>query len=372
MADRVISVDDHVQEPPDLWTSRLSTKWGERVPHLDRTNGHEQWVVDGQVLLGGHVAEVGALMENRSQEPERWADVPPAAYVPSKRLEAMDEMGIEATALFPTVAGVAGEAFARLDDGELELACVRAYNDWLIEEWSSASDRFIPQCIVPIWPPEAAAEEIRRAVTLGHRGVVFPSVPMFLRDVPHIGDAAYDPVWAACEELGVPLCLHAWASPQLQYQPLPDLSPARAEALNAVTRPVSSVFVIAAFSFSRVLLRHPRLRVVLAESALGWGMLYLEKADHEFRQDGLPREGYELTPSEMFHRQCYFTSWFDKVAPVVDRLGAANILWSTNFPLATSTWPNTKDVIDRCFQGVKQETREQLLWQNAAQLYQVK
>ncbi len=369
---RFISVDDHVQETPDLWTSRLSkSRWGDRIPHLERDDGVERWVMDGQLLLDGRVARAGALMLNRSRDPSRWEDVPPAAYVPAERLKAMDAAGVDYSVLYPTVAGLAGEAFGRLHDPELERSCVEAYNNWLVEEWAAVSDRFIPQCIVPIWPPEATVREIRRAVAMGHRGVVFPSVPMDLRQVPHISGPEYDVVWATCEELGVPLCFHAGASPGLQYQPRPGLASAMADALDAVTRPVSSVFVIGHISFSGLLLRHPGLRVILAESALGWGVLYMEKADHEFRQDGLAREGYELKPSEMFHRQCYFTSWFDEVAPFIPHVGVDKILWSTNFPLATSTWPRTRDTINRCFEGVSTEDREQVLWNNAATLYRI-
>jgi predicted TIM-barrel fold metal-dependent hydrolase len=149
------------------------------------------------------------------------------------------------------------------------------------------------------------------------------------------------------------------------------LAPALAEAVDAVTRPVSSVFVISLFSFSRLLLRHPGLQVVLAESGLSWGMLYMEWADHQFEHDGLAREGYELTPSEMFHRQCCFTSWFDEVAPFLEHVSADHVLWSTNFPLATSTWPRTRETIDRCFQGVSAEARAKVLWRNAARLYRL-
>jgi predicted TIM-barrel fold metal-dependent hydrolase len=297
--------------------------------------------------------------------------VPAAAYLPSDRLKAMDAAGIDYSVLYPTVAGLAGETFGRLEDPELELACVQAYNDWLIDEWASASDRFIPQCIVPIAPVEATAAEIRRAVSKGHRGVVFPSLPMHLRAVPHVSGTEYDPVWEVCAELEVPVCLHAGASPELQYEPLPGLEPALAEALNAVTRPVSSVFVISLLSFSRVLLRHPKLRIVLSESALSWGMLYMEWADHQFDHDGLAREGYPLKPSEMFHRQCFFTSWFDEVAPFVQYVGADHILWSTNLPLATSTWPRTRETITRCFQNTSTETRDKVLWKNAANLYRL-
>lgn len=320
---------------------------------------------------GGHSARTGALMTDRNREPSRWDQVPPQAFSPSERLKLMDESGIDCSVLYPTVAGLAGDAFGRLEDPELELACVQAYNDWLIEEWAATSERFVPQCIVPIWAVQATVAEIQRAVANGHRGVVFPSLPMNLRGVPHVSGPEYDPVWEVCEELNVPVCLHAGASPELQYTPYSGLAPALTEALDAVTRPVSSVFVISLYSFSKVLLRHPRLKVILAESALSWGMLYLEWADHQFEHDGLASEGYELKPSEMFHRQCCFTSWFDKVAPFVQYVGAEHILWSTNIPLTTSTWPRTQETIQQCFQGVSVETREKVLWKNAASLYQL-
>jgi uncharacterized protein len=369
----LISVDDHVQEPPDLWTQRLSkNRWRDRIPHLERTgDGTEQWIVDGRLLLEGSAARSGALMADRNREPTRWEEVPPAAYLPSERLKVMDTVGIDYSALYPTVAGLAGETFGRIEDPELELACVQAYNDWVVDEWAAASERFIPQCIVPISPVEATAAEIKRAVAKGHRGVIFPSLPMHLRDVPHVSGPEYDPVWQTCEELDVPVCLHAGASTELQYEPFSGLNPTLSEALNAVTRPVSSVFVISLLSFSRVLLRHPHLRVLLSESALSWGMLYLEWADHQFDHDGLAREGYSLTPSEMFRRQCFFTSWFDEVAPFAEYVGADNILWSTNLPLATSSWPRTRETITRCFRDTSAETREKVLWKNAASLYRL-
>jgi predicted TIM-barrel fold metal-dependent hydrolase len=369
----VISVDDHVQEPPNVWTDRLSkSQWGERIPHLERTpEGSDRWVLNGKVLLGGAAAKTGALMPDRNLEPRLWDEVPPAAHAPAERLKAMDAAGVDYSVLYPTVAGLAGEAFGRLEDAELELACVQAYNDWLIEHWAAASDRFIPQCIVPIWPVEATVREIRRAVAMGHRGVVFPSLPMHLRNVPHISGPEYDPLWAVCEELDLPICLHGGASPELQYAPSSGLKRTLVEALDAVTKPVSNVFVLSLYSFSRVFLRHPGLRVVLAESALSWGMLFMEWADHQFEHDGLAREGYNLKPSEMFHRQCFLTSWFDQVAPFLSYVGADHILWSTKLPLATSPWPRTREMVYRCFQGVAGEARERVLWRNAARLYKL-
>ena len=370
----LISVDDHIQEPPDLWTTRLSkTQCGDRLPHLERRPDRSDfWVADGEKLLGGRVARVGAFMVDRNQEPSRWEEVPAAAYDPTLRLGAMDTAGVAYSALYPTVAGMCGEGFARLPDPDLELACVQAYNDWLVEVWGAASERFIPQCIVPTWPTESTAAEIRRAVGLGHRGVVFPAGVMdFKKEAAHLADPDWDPVWSVCEELDVPLCLHAGSSPELQYAPPPGLPAARAEALNAMTKPVSTAYVLNMFLFSRILMRHPKLQVVFAESALSWATLDLEWSDHEADHDGLANEGYDLRPSQLFHRQCYLNAWYDPVAPFIDYIGASNILWSSNMPEGSSTWPKTQQTIARCFAGVPEERKEQVLWKNAARLYKV-
>jgi predicted TIM-barrel fold metal-dependent hydrolase len=367
-----ISVDDHVQETPSVWADRVEKKFRDRAPHLETAhNGSEQWLSDGQVLLDGCAARAGALMVDRNEDPIRWTDVPAPAYTPGERLKAMDSAGIDCSVLYPTVAGLAGENFGRMQDSDLEVACVRAYNDWLIDEWAHASDRFVPQCLVPIWPVEAAIAEAQRAVARGHRGVIFPSLPMHLRKVPHVSGPEYDPFWSACEELNVPVGLHAGASPELQSPLPPQMKPALAAAIDAATKPVSSVFVLSLYSFSRILLRHPNLRLVLAESALSWAMLYLEWADHQFAHDGLAREGYDLTPSEMFKRQCFFNSWYDPMAPFADYIGAEHILWSANLPLANSTWPRTRETIDHCFKSVSKEARERVLWKNAAELYRL-
>ena len=365
----VISADDHVQEAPDVWTNRMSkTKFGDDIPHIvDLPDGSQTWALGGSVQGFGGLARIAGV----KARVRTWDEVPRSTYVASERLKILDQEELDASVLFPNIIGITNQNFQKEGSEEFRLACIRAYNDWLIETWAAASERFIPQCIVPIWPVETTVDEIRRAVGMGHRGVIFPSLPMHLRKVPHISGPEYDPLWSVCEELDVPVCLHAGASTKLQYSPSPKVKRALAGALDAVTRPVSSVFVLSLYSFSRIFLRHPGLRVVFAESALSWAMLYMEWADHQFEHDGLAREGYDLKPSEMFHRQCFLTSWFDQVAPFVSYVGADHILWSTNFPLATSTWPRTGETLDRCFRGVSKEVRESVLWRNAARLYRL-
>ena len=368
-----ISVDDHVQEQPDVWTERLSkAKWGNRIPHIEKqADGTENWVVDGRKLPLGGVASAGAAMRDRTEEPQCWQDVPKVAYDPMERLKAMDTDGVDYSVLYPTVAGVAGENFGRLTDPDFELACVQAYNDWLIEEWANRSERFIPQCIVPIYPMEATVAEIKRSVKKGHRGVIYPAVPMELRDVPHINEAVYDQLWATCQDLGVPICFHAGSSEALQVPPYKGYSPALAGAFRAITRPMSTVSVLVNLWISRILLRFPDLKVVFGESGLGWGAYILEYTDFQFKGDGLHRS-YDLTPSEMFKRQCYLVGWYDRASIRTRRyIGTENILWATNFPLATSTWPKSGDTISRCFRDVPDDERQKILWGNAATLYRI-
>ena len=367
-----ISADDHVQEHPEVWTKRMSkAKWGDRIPHLERAaDGKERWVVDGKPVDLPGVALAGAAMPDRAQEPQRWEDVPTVTYKATERLTAMDVDGVDYSVLYPAVAGRAGETFGALQDAALELACVQAYNDWLIDEWAAVSPRFIPQCIVPLSPIDATVSEIRRAVAKGHRGVVMPSVPMMLREVPHINEPAYDPVWATCQELDVPVCFHSGASRGIEFPPYPGFSPRIASAMAAITRPVSSVLVVANFLFSRILTRFPRLKVVFSETSLAWGAYELELADHQFERQRLHTEGYELRPSELFKRQCYLVGWFDKTGPKTrEHIGVANMLWSTNFPQSTSTWPESHRAIARAFEDVPEQVRRQVLVDNAAKLY---
>src|SRR5438045_337854 len=141
-APRFISADDHVQEPPDLWTRRLSAqKWADRIPHVAvQPDGSERWLVDGIPLELGGAASAAALMPDRTAEPQRWADVPSMAYERRARLNAMDADGVDAAVLYPTVAGAGGETFGRTGDPGRDRAGVEAYDDWALEGGASTRE----------------------------------------------------------------------------------------------------------------------------------------------------------------------------------------------------------------------------------------
>ena len=368
----LISVDDKIQETPETWTAYISQQqWGDQIPHLEaRANGSQYWVVAGQPLHDRPLAETGALMPDRNDAPQRWDEVPAAAYDPAERLRAMDADGVDAQVLYPSLAGNSGEILGSIEDPALQLACVQAYNNWLIDAWANHSPRFIPQCLVPINGPQAAATEASRAIDLGHRGVILPGTPWNLQDVPHINDPAWDPLWNVCQDAKVPVCFHSGATKTLRLEAWDDFSPVLTDAINAITGPVSSVPILANLLFSRILTRFPTLKFVLSDTSLAWGAYLVETADHQFERQRLHNEGYDLKPSELFRRQCYMTGWYDRAGlQVRSYLGVENILWQTNFPRATSTWPNTRQYIQRSFANIPPAERQQILSTNATTLY---
>ena len=377
MTGQFISTNEHVIETPDVWRSRLSAaQWGERIPHVvTAPDGTERWRIDGREYPLVGAGSAAACMPDRADEPQRWADMPAVVVDPAARARAMEDQGVDYAVLYPSVAGVGGETFGRIEDADLELACVQAYNDWLVETWAAASPKFIPQCIVPLSSVERAEAEIRRAVARGHRGVVFPGIPDQVRKgAPHINDPQYDGVWRACEELRVPVCFHAGVVASMELEPYPGYAPAVQAAFRAITRPASGTAMLSNILVSRIFERFPDLKVVFAESALGLTSFSVEGSDYGFRMWRLDeRYGHRAPPSAIFKDNCYVVGWYDhlNLRNVVDYLGASSLLWSTKFPLGTSSWPDTQKQLSKSFSGVNAERQRQVLWSNAAELYRI-
>jgi len=194
-----------------------------------------------------------------------------------------------------------------------------------------------------------------------------------LRDgLPYLNDAVYDPLWRLCEELRVPICFHSGCSPELELPPYEGFSPGLTIAYEAITRPASMIPLVSNLIVSRILERFPGLKVVFGETSLGWLGFILEATDYEFDQfrvmDQVP---YELHPSEAFQRQCYAIGWYDKASlrRACEYPGADNLLWATNCPSSTSTWPDSQSVNQNCFRDLSDDVRDKILWRNAAALY---
>lgn len=384
----LISCDSHAQEHPAVWTSRMSkAKWGDRIPQLVETNDRaamdipidhpvQRWTIDNQVTYRRGTANCPTAMGDplRKTFPHRWNDVPQIVYDPKERLLAQDRDRIDAEVLFPNYGGADGDGFATLESG-LEMECVRAYNDFLVEEWLSVSDRYVPIAILPYGSGiDATVAEAIRAVKLGHKGVVMLSEPSQQgTGLNHINDRHWDPLWAACEEMDIPVHFHAeggmnklsmgdWSGyTRNQFQAM---WPSGSFSLQAQVMPN--------LIFSGILDRFPGLQVVCAETGLGWVNFILEACDHEWEKHHLWTEGVIQRPSEAFHRQVHINFWFER-AGVEQRhaIGLENIMWESDFPHATSTWPDSWSFVERSLEGVSDEERFPMMAGNAVKLYKL-
>jgi uncharacterized protein len=350
-------------------------KWGDRIPQIVRQpDGTERWTFEGQVRAGNFLAPTGALSRDRSAEPQTWSQVPEAAYNPQARLAAMDSDHIDLSVLYPTAAGSGGEVIGAIKDLDLQIECARIYNDWIIDVWAAADPRFIPQAILPMGSVEAAAAEAKRAVGRGHKGAILPAQPSQInRDVPHLYALAWDPLWAMLQELGVPICFHAGSAPSVLFDISPAYDAPGARAFDNVRQSAGSAALINGMVLSGILYRFPKLQAVFPGSAIDYVPFALEALDHQWERQLLAKnDGLEQRPSEIFHRQCYVTTWKEKVGLRNRRyIGTDRILWESEFPRSTSTYPESATMIEANFQDIPETEREQILWRNAARLYKL-
>jgi uncharacterized protein len=372
----VISVDDHVVELPDLWARCMSpAKWGDRIPHVaTQADGTERWVIEGQARAASSLAATGALSNDRGAEPQVWSQVPRSAHDPHARLAAMDSDGVDYSVLYPSAVGVSGEVICAIKDLDLQVECARVYNDWIIDVWAGASRRFVPQAILPTGSIEAAAAEARRAVGRGHKGLIMPAQPSQINpNAPHLYKSEWDPLWKTVQELDIPVCFHAGSAPSVMFEISPAYDAASARAFDNVRQSAGSAALINGMVLSGILYRFPKLQPVFAGSAIDYVPFALEALDHQWERQRLAEnEGLTQRPSEIFHRQCYVTTWREKVG-LRNRnyVGTDRILWESEFPRSTSTYPESARMIENNFAEVPTQDRELILWRNAARLYKL-
>jgi predicted TIM-barrel fold metal-dependent hydrolase len=283
----------------------------------------------------------------------------------------MDADGVAAEVLFPQAAGFGGGPFVSTEgDPALRLACIRAYNDYLVEEWSATSPRFVSQCLAPIWDVKLTIEEVRRAHALGHRALVWTAAPQTFGLV-HFNERYWDPLWAELQERDMPVCLHI-GSAKGGPEPWPGYGPMKKLSMISINAITSNVQVMANLIYSGVLERFPRLRFVSVESGLGWVPYLLETADHQYEAQHLWDEGVSMRPSEYFRRQCYVNFWYEATGVELrHRIGVENILWEADFPHPTSTYPESRKRIQECLAGVPAGEQKLLLQDNAARVFRI-
>ena len=191
-----IDVDTHITEPPDVWTSRISKKWGDKVPHIQQRDGRDLWCIGDQMIGGPGFTTAAGFDGSYPESRMGYADSPPSSYDAKERLKYMDEEGIWAAVLYPNVGGFGSGGFLKLEEPELMLECVRAYNDFLVEWCSEDADRLVPVAAMPFWSVEESVKEVYRAAEMGHKSILACSDPAAFGE-PRLAHAHWDPFWSA-------------------------------------------------------------------------------------------------------------------------------------------------------------------------------
>lgn len=374
---RIIDVDTHVTEPADLWTSRVPVRFRDRVPYVDTDRrGFQAWYLNGERIASvGFTATAGWTEPISEGGPKQYDQLHPAAADPRARLEYMDSQGIWAMVLYPNVGGFGNQRFLALDDPELMLVCVQAYNDFQTEFAEADPRRLLPITALPFWDIEESVREVERCHAMGHRGVLFTGEPESFGQ-PFLSDAHWDPLWTIAQERGLPISFHIgsgdfekdFAPERIRSQGFPT-----AYARVSANLFLGNGFHLTELLYSGILARFPELQVVSVESGIGWVPFMLEALDHQFHEAGLAaaRPDLEMLPSEYFARQVYACYWFEQVAPqrLIDTIGVDRILFETDFPHPTCLYGNVWDAVESGLAGQPEEVRRKILWDNARDLY---
>jgi predicted TIM-barrel fold metal-dependent hydrolase len=378
----IISVDDHVIEPPSVWVDRVPRGDRERVPHVVEEEGASIWVYeDVRIPIPGLFVQAGRPEADIKPELMTYERMRPAYYDAKERSKDMDTDGVLASACFPTIPRYCGQTFLEAKDRELALVCVRAYNDWMIEEWAGAAPgRFIPMVIVPLWDPALAAAEVRRGAAAGAKAVSFSENPAKL-GLPSIHDSSnhWDPFLSALDETDLPMCIHFGSSSMV-----PNTSDDAPIYVSATLSPLNLTYATVDWLFSHRLERYPNLKICLSEGGIGWIPYILERAEYvvahmpwaakfdpyDYGQTEREGLGPELSPTELFRRHIYGCFIDDRFGVAnLDLIGVDNVMLETDYPHGDGTYPNSLPNAQRLLGGLDDDTRYKIMQGNARRVF---
>lgn len=376
----VISVDDHVVEPLGVWQDRLPASLRDRGPRVVPSDDGDVWEINGNShKITGLSAMAGKSFEDYTPKALRFAEMRPGCHDAKARIEDMDIDGVDAEVLFGTLAGLAGGTFIDLagTDPELAAACVVAYNDWLVDEWCAENPRrLIAQCILPLWDLKAAAKELRRCISAGHKAALLPGLPHVF-ELPGFSDDRWEELFKVCEETGTPVALHIGGSIGRKQAAetmgaIGSGDGVAAESLVA-SAPLTNYGVLANLIFSGVPARYPKLKIVSVESGIGWMGYFLERMDWTYdRHRYWTHSPLAEPPSHYFRRQIYGTFLVDDTGiETIERIGPDNVMWESDYPHTDTTWPNSKAVIKEHFGHLSPDVKHDVLAGNAVRVYQL-
>ncbi len=365
----LVSVDDHVVEPPDLFAGHLPPAHLPSAPRcIIHPSGLASWVFeDREIAIAGINAVVGRPREQYALPPNGFADIREGAYSAQRRIDDMNVNGVLGSVNFPSFPGFAGQAFWQARDRRNAARIIRAYNDWHLDEWcASAPGRFIPNALLPLWDVELSVAEVRRVLDKGCHSVSFPDNPA-AHGLPSLHNKLWHPLWQLCNDAQVLLNCHMGTGHLPPHASSESPIDAWLTAFPMSIAGSAADWLTASFWYF-----YPDLKVVLAESGIGWVPYFLERADLAFQQHSAwthANYGGKL-PSDVF-RQHMITAFIDDRFGLDNRehMGADMIVWECDYPHADCTWPNTPEVLWESLAHLPDEAIHQITHRNAMRLW---
>jgi predicted TIM-barrel fold metal-dependent hydrolase len=366
----LVSVDDHVVEPPDIFDGRLATKYVEYAPEfITNPDGTNVWRYNGETVMNVALnAVAGRPKEEYGIEPTSFTQLRPGTYDHNERVKDMSANGVLGSLCFPSFPQFCGQLFARTEDKDVALAMVRAYNDWHIDEWcGSHPGRFIPCGLPAIWDPEVMAAEIRRVAKKGCHALTFSENPSKL-GWPSIHSDHWDPVWRACSDESVVVCMHIGSSSQLTIT-----SPDAPMDVMITLQPMNIVQAAADLVWSTTLRRYPDLKVALSEGGIGWIPYFLERVDYNYdRHHAWTGQDFgDKLPSEVFNEHV-LTCFIDDKFGIASKgaLDLDMVTWECDYPHSDSNWPLSPEVFAESAGGLTDEEVDKITHLNAMRHFQ--
>ena len=373
-APTVISADSHVLEPHDLWTTRMADgPYADRAPHMVEHADHGHlFVIDGlKPFPIGLAGAAGKASKDLRASGDHAEDLRAGGWDPVARLDDMDTDGIAAEVLYPSV----GMTLAQSTDADYQLACIRAYNDWLVEYCAAGKGRLVGLALIPTVDVDAAVAEVARCKAAGLKGAMIPGMPAPRldghdgRNTAHYAEEQFDPLWAAFADAGFPVSFHILTGTMGGDPTLG--SRIRMMTVMSVVHQVQQTLSL--LVFGGVFDRHPSLRVVSAEHDGGWVAHFAYRLDQMFERHGSwlgKGVTIDRQPSEYLRERVWYTFQKDPVAVETrHRVGLSQLMWASEYPHSDSTWPHSQKVIERDFSGVPEPELDALVRGNAAARY---
>jgi predicted TIM-barrel fold metal-dependent hydrolase len=363
----VISVDDHLVEPPDMFDGRVPAAFADRAPRVvEDASGRQAWEFDGQRFTQvGMNAVAGRRREQWSLEPTRFEDMRRGCFDIDARIVDMDLGGIWASVNFPSqITGFCGRVYSQCSDPALGLAVTRAWNDWLFEAWYSPyPERIVPMGITWLVDPVVGADEIRRNAARGFTSVTLPERPHRI-GLPSLFTGYWDPIIEACVETDSVISLHVGSTG------MADMAPeAPALQLGATLFGQLSLTACAEWLWSGYAAKHPTLKIAMSEGGIGWVAMLLDRLDNVVDRSGYGL-GWSVRPADVLRRNFWFCTLDDpSTIGTYERIGVDHIMAEVDYPHGDSTWPHTQQVIADAWGHLPVDVVRKFTHQNAAALY---